>query len=50
MSEPLLITSRDNPLLVRLKELEAYRELAGKVGTLNLVMGEGALPTLQLKT
>lgn len=41
---------QENPLLVRLKELEAYAELAGKVGTLNLVVGEGALPTLQLKT
>jgi len=39
----------ENPLLVRLKELEAYKELAGKVGQLHLVMGEGAIPTLQLK-
>lgn len=40
----------ENPLLVRLKELEAYAELAGKVGTLNLVMGDGKLPALELKT
>ncbi len=40
----------ENPLLIRLKELEAYTELAGKVGQLHLVMGEGALPSLQLKT
>ncbi|MHB8874970.1 MAG: slipin family protein [Myxococcaceae bacterium] len=40
----------DNPLLIRLKELEAYKELAGKVGKVHLVMGEGQLPTLQLKT
>ncbi len=39
----------ENPLLVRLKELEAYKELAGKVGQVHLVMGEGALPMLQLK-
>jgi len=41
---------QENPLLVRLKELEAYAELAGKVGHVHLVMGEGALPTLQLKS
>ncbi len=40
---------QDNPLLVRLKELEAYKELAGKVGKLNLVMGEASLPSLQVK-
>lgn len=40
----------ENPLLVRLKELEAYQELAGKVGTVNLVLGESALPKLELKT
>jgi hypothetical protein len=39
----------ENPLLVRLKELEAYKELAGKVGQLHLVLGEGALEKLQLK-
>jgi hypothetical protein len=36
----------ENPLLVRLKELEAYKEMAGKVGKVNLVIGEGALPRL----
>lgn len=39
----------ENPLLVRLKELEAYKELAGKVGQVHLVLGEGALEKLQLK-
>lgn len=39
----------ENPLLVRLKELEAYKDLAGKVGQVHLVMGEGALEKLQLK-
>src|SRR4029078_10113698 len=40
----------ENPLLVRLKELEAYKDLAQKVGNIHLVLGEGALPTLQLKS
>ncbi len=40
----------ENPLLIRLKELEAYGELAGKVGQLHLVMGEGGLPNLQFNT
>jgi regulator of protease activity HflC (stomatin/prohibitin superfamily) len=39
----------ENPLLVRLKELEAYKELAAKVGQVHLVLGEGQLPSLQLK-
>ena len=39
----------ENPLLVRLKELEAYKELAAKVGTLHVVMGDGALGKLELK-
>ncbi len=39
----------DNPLLVRLKELEAYKELAGKVGTVNLVLGADVMPKLELK-
>lgn len=41
----------ENPVLLRLKELEAYQELAEKVGTLNVVMG-GAdnLPKIELKT
>ena len=38
----------ENPLLVRLKELEAYKDLAGKVGQLHVVLGQGAVPTLQL--
>lgn len=41
---------QENPLLVRLKELEAYKELAAKVGTLHVVMGEGAMSKLELKT
>jgi regulator of protease activity HflC (stomatin/prohibitin superfamily) len=39
----------ENPLLVRLKELEAYKDLASKVGQVHLVLGEGALEKLQLK-
>ncbi len=38
----------ENPLLVRLKELEAYKELAGKVGRLHVVLGEGSLSSLKL--
>ena len=37
---------QENPLLIRLKELEAWGELAGKVGKLNVVMGDNALPSL----
>jgi regulator of protease activity HflC (stomatin/prohibitin superfamily) len=40
----------ENPLMLRLKELEAYKELAEKVGTVNLVLGDGALTKLELKT
>jgi len=40
----------ENPLLVRLKEMEAYKELAGKVGQVHLVLGTDAVPQLQLKT
>jgi regulator of protease activity HflC (stomatin/prohibitin superfamily) len=40
----------ENPLLVRLKELEAYKELAGKVGQVHVVLGEGGLTRLELKT
>lgn len=40
----------ENPLLVRLKELEAYKDLAHKVGQIHLVLGESALPKLELKT
>ncbi|MEW5849366.1 MAG: slipin family protein [Myxococcota bacterium] len=39
----------EQPLLVRLKELEAYKELAGKVGNVHLFLGEDGLPSLQLK-
>jgi regulator of protease activity HflC (stomatin/prohibitin superfamily) len=38
----------ENPLLMRLKELEAYQGLAEKVGQVHLVLGEGGLPALQL--
>jgi regulator of protease activity HflC (stomatin/prohibitin superfamily) len=41
---------QENPLLVRLKELEAYAELAGKVGALHVFMGQNAVPALQLTT
>jgi len=34
----------------RLKELEAYKELAAKVGQVNVVLGMDAVPQLQLKT
>jgi regulator of protease activity HflC (stomatin/prohibitin superfamily) len=40
----------ENPLLVRLKELEAYKDLAQKVGTVHVVMGETGLARLELKT
>jgi regulator of protease activity HflC (stomatin/prohibitin superfamily) len=39
----------ENPLLVRLKELEAYKDLASRVGQVHLVLGDGALERLQLK-
>jgi regulator of protease activity HflC (stomatin/prohibitin superfamily) len=39
----------ENPLLVRLKELEAYKELAAKVGNVHVVLGDGALSKLELK-
>ena len=39
----------ENPLLLRLKELEAYKDLAAKVGQVHLVLGEGALQKLELK-
>lgn len=39
----------ENPLLMRLKELEAYKDLAQKVGQVHLVLGDGALEKLQLK-
>lgn len=39
----------DNPLLIRLKELEAYKDLAGKVGTVHLVLGAEGLQKLELK-
>ena len=40
----------ENPLLVRLKELEAYKDLASRVGTLHVVMGEAGLGKLELKS
>ncbi len=33
---------------MRLKELEAYKDLASKVGQVHVVMGDGAMPKLQL--
>jgi len=39
----------ENPMLLRLKELETYKELAAKVGTLHVVMGEQTLQKVDLK-
>lgn len=39
----------ESPLLVRLKELEAYKEIAAQIGTVNVVMGEAGLSKLELK-
>ena len=39
----------ENPLLVRLKELEAYKDLAAKVGQVHVVLGDGVMPTLKLE-
>ena len=38
----------DSPELMRLKELEAYAELAGRVGKLDVSLGESALARLKL--
>ena len=38
----------ESPELMRLKELEAYVELAGKVGNLEVRLGNDALGRLQL--
>ncbi|MBI4817650.1 MAG: slipin family protein [Deltaproteobacteria bacterium] len=38
----------ESPMLLRLKELEAYKELAAKVGQVHLVVGDGALDRLRL--
>jgi regulator of protease activity HflC (stomatin/prohibitin superfamily) len=38
----------ENPILVRLKELEAYKELAGKIGQVHLVVGDGAMSKLNI--
>jgi regulator of protease activity HflC (stomatin/prohibitin superfamily) len=40
----------EHPLLIRLKELEAYWDLAGKVGMVHLVLGEEGLKKLELRT
>ena len=34
---------------MRLKELEAYKEIAAQIGTVNVVMGEAGLSKLELK-
>ncbi|MFO0725951.1 MAG: slipin family protein [Myxococcota bacterium] len=39
----------ESPLLLRLKELEAYKDLAAKVGTVNLVLGDASMQKLELK-
>jgi regulator of protease activity HflC (stomatin/prohibitin superfamily) len=38
----------EQPVLMRLKELEAYKELATTVGSVNLVLGDNALKALDL--
>jgi regulator of protease activity HflC (stomatin/prohibitin superfamily) len=38
----------ENPILMRLKELEALAEIASKVGHVNVVLGDGVTPTLKL--
>lgn len=40
----------ENPLLVRLKELEAFGGIASKVGSLHVVIGGKELPSLKLET
>ena len=40
----------ENPTIMRLKELEALTAMASKVGQVNVILGDGVLPTLQLKT
>lgn len=40
----------ENPTLLRLKELESYKDLAAQVGTVHLVLGDGALGKLELKS
>jgi regulator of protease activity HflC (stomatin/prohibitin superfamily) len=39
----------ENPLIMRLKELEALGSIASKVGTLHVVLGKDALPSLKLE-
>lgn len=41
---------QENPLLIRLEELEACKEIAAKVGTVNVVLGVDAMTKLELKT
>jgi hypothetical protein len=40
----------ENPILMRLKELETYKELAEKVGTVHVVIGQDGMPKLELKS
>jgi regulator of protease activity HflC (stomatin/prohibitin superfamily) len=40
----------ENPLLMRLKELETYKDLAHKVGKVHVVLGAESLQRLELKT
>lgn len=39
----------ENPVLMRLKELESYQELASKVATLNVVVSGDGAPRVELK-
>ena len=38
----------ENPILMRLKELEALVQIAAKVGHINVVLGDAAVPVLKL--
>jgi SPFH domain / Band 7 family len=40
----------ESPILMRLKELETYKELADKVGTVHVVIGHDGMPKLDLRS
>ena len=40
----------EHPVLMRLKELEAYKDLAASVGDVHVMIGDGKIPSLQLTT
>lgn len=39
----------EQPFVARLKELEAYKEIAAEIGHVSVVLGDGGLPKLELK-